>query len=90
MNKEDFIDLIKTAEGIQRIDETIRLLNAQGLDEGVGGSAFCLWEVLRRNSAEKFHVTTNLDEDSERYHQFSSILESTELTPEEKYERLTA
>lgn len=88
MTKEDFIDLIETTEGIQIIDDTVRVLTGQGLDEGVGGKAFRIWEVLRRNSAERYHISFNLEEDTERYHEFYQILESKELTPEEKYEKL--
>ncbi len=90
MDKKDFIDLIKVAEAILRMEEGCKILTGHGLDEGAVTEVYLIWEILRRNSAERFHTTDNLDEDTDNYHAFIEILESEELTAEEKYERLIA
>ncbi len=90
MDKKDFIDLIKVAEGILRMEEGCKILTGHGLDEGDVSEVYLVWEILRRNAAERFHVTDDLDKDIDNYHEYVAILESKELTAEEKYERLTA
>lgn len=90
MDKHDFIDLIKVAEGVLRIEEGCKILTGYGLETGEVTQVYLVWEILRRNSAEKFQVARNLDEDTDNYGEFVAILESNELTAEEKYERLVA
>lgn len=90
MSKQDFIDLIKVAEGILRIEEGCKIITGCDMSEGASSEIYLVWEILRRNSAGRFHVVANLDKDEENYHNFVSILESRELTAEEKYEKLIA
>ena len=90
MSKQDYIDLIKIAEAILRMEEGLKILTGTDLSEGVGSEVYLVWEILRRNAAERFHVVENLDKDTDNYHEFVTILESEKLTPEEKYEKLIA
>lgn len=90
MDKKDFIDLIKVVEGILRMEEGCKILTGHGLDEGDVSEVYLVWEILRRNAAERFHVSDNLDRDTDNYHEFVTILESEVLTAEEKYEKLIA
>lgn len=90
MNKIDFIDLIKVAEAILRLEEGCRILSGVGFDEGAGSQAFILWEVLRRNAADHYHYTDILEVDIENYRKFTDIIKSKDMTPEEKYEALIA
>lgn len=90
MNKEDYIDLIKAVEAIIRLEEGCKIITGHGIDEGETSAIFVLWEVLRRNAAERFRCVSDFEDDTDNYHAFVGILENPELTPEEKYERLTA
>ena len=90
MEKKDYIDLIRIAEAILRMEEGVKILTGTDLSEGVGSEVYLVWEILRRNAAERFHVTDDLDEDIDNYHEYVAILESKELTAEEKYEKLIA
>lgn len=90
MDKHDFIDLIKVVEGVLRIEEGCRILTGYGLESGEVTQVYLVWEILRRNAAERFQVAKNLDEDTDNYGEFVAILESKELTAKEKYERLLA
>lgn len=90
MNKRDYMDLLKVAEAILRLEEGCRILTGVGLDEGAGNEAFILWEVLRRNAAEHYHYTDNLEVDVDNYREFSNIISSKEMSLEEKYEALMA
>ena len=90
MNRRDFIDLIKVAEAILRLEEGCKILSGVGFDEGAGNDTFLVWEVLRRNAAEHYHYTDNLDVDIANYRKFSDIIQNKDMTPEEKYEALIA
>lgn len=90
MDKKDFIDLIKVAEAILRMEEGVKILTGTDLSEGLGSEVYLVWEILRRNAAERFLVSDNLDKDTDNYHEFVTILESEVLTAEDKYERLSA
>lgn len=88
MDKKDFIDLIKVAESILRMEEGVKILSGTDLGEGEASKVYLIWDILRRNAAERFCVTDNSDMDADNYQEFVEILESKELTAEEKYERL--
>jgi len=90
MDKRDYIDLIKVTEGIIKLEKGVEILSGKTFEEGEGVSVYYLWEILRRNASEKFWYSDEFEDDTERYEMFSGILNDTELTPEEKYERLTA
>ena len=90
MRKKDYIDIIKAVEGILKLEEACITLTGTGLDQGEGAAIYLLWEVLRRNAAEKFHTCSNINEDADRYELFVEILCSEDLTEEEKYEKLVA
>ena len=51
MGKQDFIDLIKVAEGIMTLEKACKIMSGVGFDEGEGSRVFVLWDVIRRNSA---------------------------------------
>ena len=84
MRKEDYIKLIRVAEGIMKIEEASRILSGCGLDEGECTSVYLLWEVLRDNAVERFRKSDDL----ENYRAFTEILENREMTAEEKWEEL--
>ena len=65
-------------------------LTGVGLDQGEGATIYLLWEVLRRNAAERFHTCPNIIKDAEMYEAFAEILCSQKLSAEEKYEKLVA
>lgn len=89
MNKQDFIDLIKVAEGIMTLEKACKIMSGVGFDEGEGSRVFVLWEVIRRNSAICFQsIDNNIELDIEHYRAFTEILQSESMTPEEKYEKL--
>lgn len=89
MSKQDFIDLIKVAEGIMTLEKACKIMSGVGFDEGEGSRVFVLWEVIRRNSAICFQsIDNNIELDIEHYRAFSEILQSESMTPEEKYEKL--
>lgn len=88
MSKQDFIDLIKVAEGILRIEEGCKIISGCDMGEGDGSEIYLVWDILRRNSAKRFCATENLEKDDDNYQNFVSILESKELSAEEKFERL--
>lgn len=90
MSKQDFIDLIKVAEGILRIEEGCKIISGCDMGEGDGSEIYLVWDILRRNSAKRFCAAKNLENDDDNYRNFVSILESRELTAEEKYEKLIA
>ena len=90
MNREDYIDVIKAVEGILILEQACISLTGMGLDQGDGAAIYLLWEVLRRNAAEKYQTCRNITEDAERNEAFVKVLCSKELTPEEKYEKLVA
>ena len=90
MGKQDFIDLIKVAEGIMTLEKACKIMSGVGFDEGEGSRVFALWDIIRRNSAKRFHNTNNFELDIEHYRAFSEILQSESMTPEEKYEKLIA
>lgn len=88
MNREDFIALIEATEAIIKIEQACKIMTGVGLDEGEAVKAYGIWEVIRRNSAEKYQTVADHEEDFERYHNFIAILQNEELTAEEKYEKL--
>ena len=89
MSKQDFIDLIKVAEGIMTLEKACKIMSGVGFDEGEGSRVFVLWEVIRRNSAICFQsIDNNIELDIEHYRAFTEILQSESMTPEEKYEKL--
>lgn len=88
MSKRDYIDLIKVAEAILRLEEGCKILSGSGFDDGAGNDAFILWEVLRRNASENYHYSDDLDADVDNYKLFSEIISSTEMSLEQKYEAL--
>lgn len=90
MDKRDYIDLIKVAEAVMRLEKACISMTGCSFDEGESYEIYFLWEVLRRNAAEHFRYTENLDKDMDNYQEFMNILKSEELTPEEKYVRLVA
>jgi len=73
-----------------RLEEGCKIISGVGLDEGAGNEAFVLWEVLRRNAAEHYQYTDDLEVDVANYREFSIIISSKEMTLEEKYEALMA
>ena len=91
MSKQDFIDLIKVAEGIMTLEKACKIMSGVGFDEGEGSRVFVLWEVIRRNSAICFQsIDNNIELDIEHYRAFSEILQSESMAPEEKYEALVS
>lgn len=91
MGKQDFIDLIKVAEGIMTLEKACKIMSGVGFDEGEGSRVFVLWEVIRRNSAICFQsIDNNIELDIEHYRAFTEILQSESMTPEEKYEALVS
>ena len=90
MEKKDYIDLIKVAEAIMRLEKACVSMIGCTFDEGECYEIYFLWEVLRRNAAVRFRYTDDLDKDTDNYHEFVGILKSEELTAEEKYNRLVA
>ena len=90
MTKDEFITLIKIAEAIMKIDQACRSLTNFGLDEGQCNDVFLLWTLLQDNSAPKYRMEGNTELEMQSYRAFSQILESTTLTPEEKYSLLTS
>ena len=59
MSKQDFIDLIKVAEGIMTLEKACKIMSGVGFDEGEGSRVFDLWDVIRRNSAIRFQSIDN-------------------------------
>ena len=90
MTKDEFITLIKVAEAIMKIDQACRSLTNFGLDEGQCNDVFLLWTLLQDNSAPKYRMEGNTELEMQSYRALSQILESTTLTPEEKYSLLTS
>lgn len=90
MSREDFITLIKVAEGILKLENGCRIMTGCGFEMGKGTDVYLLWEIIRSHSAPQFQKVSDIDDDSEQYKAFSDILESKEFTAEEKYERLVA
>ena len=88
MEKEDYIGLIKVAEGIMTLEKGCKILSGVGFDEGKGNHVFDLWEILRRNAAEHFRYSNDLEQDVVNYREFSEILQNEDLSPEEKYNKL--
>lgn len=88
MRREDFIDLIKVVESVLIINNACETLTGNCLDAGECSYVFLLWDILRRNCKEQYHETSNLTEDVRRNNAFTEILESKEMSPEEKYELL--
>lgn len=64
------------------MEEGVKILTGTDLSEGVGLEVYLVWEILRRNAAERFYVSNNLDRDTDNYHEFVAILESEVLTAE--------
>lgn len=85
MDKKDYMDLIKVAEAILRLEEGCKIISGVGLDEGAGNDVFLLWEVLRRNAAEHYHYTDKFEEDIESHERFSKIICCKDMTVEQKY-----
>ncbi len=90
MEKRDYIDLIRVAEAIMRLEKVCVTMTGCTFDEGECHEVYYLWDILRRNAATRFHSTDDLDLDSKSYQEFVGILNSEELTAEEKYKRLLA
>lgn len=88
MTKEDYIDLIKVAECIVKINNICKQLTNYPLDYGECGQVYLLWDVLRRHADFQFQETGNLETDCENVNSFMDILENEKLTPEEKYNML--
>ena len=88
MKREDYIAIIKAVETIMKIEEACISLTGVGLEQGDGNDVYLLWEVLRRNSSKKYHVSSDLDQDSENYEAFIDIITDTMLSAEEKWEKL--
>ena len=88
MKKQDYIDLIKVAESVLRIEEGCKLLTGYGLEAGEVTDVYLLWEILRRNAADKYRVSENLDQDTDNYEEFVAILENKKISAEEKYRKL--
>ena len=74
MEKKDYIDLIRIAEAILRMEEGVKILTGTDLSEGVGSEVYLVWEILRRNAAERFRVSKDLDLDENNYGDFMEIL----------------
>lgn len=90
MSREELISLIKVAEGILKIEEGCRILSGAGFEMGEGADMYLLWEVIRSHSAPRFQKVSDIDDDSEQYQAFVEVLESKELSAEEKFEQLAA
>lgn len=88
MNKQDYISLIEVVEAVKRLEEGLMILTGKGFEDGSGPAIYSLWDVLRRNAASKYHYCDDLDVDIERHNAFMEILESEDMTLEEKYEAL--
>ena len=88
MHKEDYIDLLKVAKGIIKLEKASRIMKGSGFDEGEAYTVYQLWEVLRRNAAKRFHDSENNDLNIKAYRMFMDIVENLELTTEEKYQKL--
>ena len=87
MTKDDFVALINVLEGIMQIEKGYMLISNNAF-EGEAGKVYGIWDLLRKHSADKYQLVSDIDEDAERYREFEEILYSEELTAEEKYERL--
>lgn len=90
MKKQDYIGLIEVVEAVMRLEEGLRILSGKTFEEGDGAAIYSLWDILRRNAAERFHYNDNLDIDIKNHNAFMEILDSEDMTPEEKYEALMA
>ena len=88
MSKRDYIDLIKVAEAIMRLERACVCMTGCTFDEGECYEVYFLWEVLRRNASENYHYSDDLDADVDNYKLFSEIISSTEMSLEQKYEAL--
>ena len=88
MNKEDYMDLIRVAEGVLRLEEGCKILTGTTFDNGEGSELYLVWDILRRNAAKCYQTDKNLDVDFENHERFSSILSDRDMSVEEKYERL--
>lgn len=88
MKKQDYIDLIRVAEAILRLEEGCRILTGQTFDNGDGNEVYAVWDILRRNAAKCYQEDKDLDVDFENHERFSSIIQDMSLTAEEKCERL--
>jgi len=88
MKKQDYIDLIRVAEAILRLEEGCKILNGGTFDNGEGSEVYAVWDILRRNAAKCYQEDKNLDIDFENHERFSSIIQDSNLSVEEKYERL--
>lgn len=51
MDKRDYIDLIKVAEAVMRLENACVSMTGCAFDEGESCEIYFLWEVLRRNAA---------------------------------------
>lgn len=87
MTRQDYIDLIKVAEAVIHLEEGCHIITGHGLEEGDCTDIFKVWEILKRNTSDKYQTTCNQD-DSKEYQRFIDILENKELTSEEKFEML--
>ena len=71
MNREDYVDLIKVAEAILRLEEGCRILTGALFDNGEGSELYIVWDILRRNAAKSYQEDANLDIDCENHERFS-------------------
>lgn len=88
VHKEDYIDLLKVAEGIMKLEKASRIMTGACFDEGEAYTVYQLWEVLRRNAAKRFHDSADNDLNIKTYRMFMDIVEDLELAVEEKYQKL--
>lgn len=65
MKKEDFIDLLKVIDSVGVLEEDCVILLGKVFEEGVGTALYSLWDVLRRNSSEKYRESEDFDTDIE-------------------------
>ena len=90
MKKEDYLSLIKAAEGLQELERICIMLTHTALSGKKVESLNRILDVLRRNANNKFRYVENFKENQMRFDSFFEILENTELSVEEKYEQLMA
>jgi hypothetical protein len=88
MEKEDYIKLIRVAEGIMKLEAASKIISGHELDEGECYQVYFLWEVLRSNAGEKYRLAKDLEQDSMNYSAFARIIENVDMSAEEKYAAL--
>ena len=88
MNKKDFLDLIRAYDAVLKLEDACEMLTGTNyLTLGKCRNLNLIYEIIYRNSSERYYLPENPDAD-ERGDAFHEIIESRTMTAEEKCEAL--